>query len=286
MMDRAALAFGPSAIGAGRLLGGAAVLGAYWAWTREAVTITKRDWWNIVIVAGLANAWPFTALPYVMTQAGEHGYFGMLVSFVPLVTIVTAVPMLNIWPTPRQLVGVVGGLICIGIVMVDGSQRGIPWDVLAIGMTVPITYAFGNTYIKWKLDHFHPLPLTVLFLGIGGLMLLPLQLFPRLLEQLGLAGPAESTNWPLAIGSLALLAAFSTGICIVMFIHLIKHQGPLFAGMVTYIIPLVALAWGQFDEETLTIAQKLAMGGVLAMVALVQWGSATEKQDLPEPLLE
>ena len=60
-----------------------------------------------------------------------------------------------------------------------------PWD-LALAVTVPITYAIGNTYIKWKLDHLDPLPMTVLFLGIAGLLLLPLQLFPELLARTGL----------------------------------------------------------------------------------------------------
>jgi drug/metabolite transporter (DMT)-like permease len=90
----------------------------------------------------------------------------------------------------------------------------------------------------------------------------------------------------LAIGSLCLLAVFSTGLAILLFIQLVKHQGPLFAGMVTYVIPVVALAWGQFDSERLTPLQLSAMAGVLAMVALVQWGAARTGQKLPEPLLD
>lgn len=286
MMDRAAHAYGPLAIGTGRLLGGALTLALYWAYTREPARISKRDWGHIVFVAAISNAWPFTVLPYVMTQANEHGYFGMLVTLVPLVTIVLAIPMLGIWPTARQVIGVMGGLICLAGVMVDGTQRGIPWGLLALGLTVPLTYALGNIYIKWKLDHMHPLPLTVLFLAVGGVSLIPLQFMPGALTALNLQGPPEPHDWLLATGSLALLAIFSTGVAILMFIHLVKYQGPLFAGMVTYVIPLVALAWGQFDSEKMTSLQLAAMGGVLAMVALVQWGAAGAKQDLPEPLLD
>ena len=289
MIDRAAHAFGPLAIGAGRLLGGALTLAIYWAYTREPAAISKRDWWNIALVAGLANAWPFTVLPYVMSQAKEHGYFGMLVTLVPLVTIITAIPMLGVWPSTRQVIGVVGGLICLVGVSVDGSQRGIPWGLLALGLTVPLTYALGNTYIKWKLDHLHPLPLTVLFLAMGGLMLLSPYAFPETMVALNLQGPAEPYDWTLAIGSLTLLAIFSTGLAILLFMNLVKYQGPLFAGMVTYVIPLVALAWGQFDNEKLTPLQLGAMGGVLAMVALVQWRAAGDKDvknELPGPLLD
>ncbi len=286
LMDRASHALGPLAIGVCRLLGGALVLGLYWAWTRQRVRLTARDWWNILLVAAMSNAWPFVVLPYVMTQANEHAYFGMMVSLVPLVTIVSAIPMLGIWPTPRQLLGVLGGLICMSGVVLDGSQRGIPLGVLALGLTVPLTYALGNTYIKWKLDHLQPLQLTVLFLGLGGLMLLPLLRWSSAIAATGLAGPAHPHDWPLAIGSIGLLAIFSTGLAILLFIRLVKHQGPLFAGMVTYVIPVVALVWGQFDNERLTPLQLSAMAGVLAMVALVQWGAARTGQKLPEPLLD
>jgi len=278
LMDRAAHAMGPLAIGCSRLLCGATVLGIYWAAKGPRVRIRPVDWAHIGFVALIANAWPFTVLPLVMTRANEHGYFGMMVSLVPLVTLVASIPMLGIWPTTRQLVGVLGGLVCLAGVVQDGSQRGIPFDVLALALTVPLTYAIGNTYIKWKLEHLPPLPLTVLFLTFGGLMLLPLQFSPTLLATLKLGGPAEPSGWLLAIGSIMLLGTLSTGLAILTFIYLVKQQGPLFAGMVTYIIPLIALAWGQYDQEQLTPLQIGAMAGVLAMVSLVQWGAAEPRE--------
>ncbi len=285
LMDRAAHALGPLAIGTIRLLGGSLTLALYWAWARPQVRIARSDWKNIVLVAAMSNAWPFTVLPFVMAQANEHGYFGMMVSLVPLVTIVASVPMLGIWPTSRQVVGVVGGLICMAGVVFDGSQRGIAPGVLTLAVTVPITYALGNTFIKWKLSHMDPLPMTVLFLGLAGLLLLPLQLFPGFLASAGLAGPADPYDWPLAIVSMIFLAALSTGLATLMFLQMVKHQGPLFAGMVTYVIPLVALAWGQFDSERLTTLQVTAIMGVLAMVALVQWRAAGTNQPQAEPLV-
>jgi drug/metabolite transporter (DMT)-like permease len=208
----------------------------------------------------------------------------MMVSLVPLVTIVASIPMLGIWPSLRQVVGVVGGLVCMSGVVLDGSQRGIAPGVLALAVTVPITYATGNVYIKRNLPHLEPLPMTVLFLGIAGLLLLPLQLFPDLLARAGLAGPAVPHDWPLAIVAMLFLAVLSTGLATLMFLQMLKYQGPLFAGMVTYVIPLVALAWGQYDSERLTTLQVAAIGGVLAMVALVQWRAAGANQPLGEPL--
>ncbi len=284
LMDRAALALGPLAIGMGRLLGGALVLSLCWWWKRPKVHIAPSDWKHIFFVGALANAWPFTVLPYVMSQANEHGYFGLMVTLVPLVTIVVSIPMLGIWPTSRQMIGVVGGLICLAGVVQDGTQRGISLWVLALALTVPVTYATGNTYIKWKLDHLPALPLTVLFLALGGGLLVPLQFATDFLKDTGLGGPTDPHGWPLAITSIVMLAAFSTGLAILLFIQLVKHQGPLFAGMVTYVIPLVAILWGQYDSERLTTLQIVAMAGTLAMVALVQWGAAKPAPTQKEPL--
>jgi drug/metabolite transporter (DMT)-like permease len=286
LMDRASHALGPVAIAVCRLLGGALVLSIYWLWVREKVRITRSDGWHIFVVAVLANAFPFVIQPYTMIQAGEHAYFGMMVALVPLATILVSIPMLKLWPTRRQLIGVLGGIICMALAVQDGSARGISPGLLILALTVPLTYALGNAYVKWKLDHLPALPLTTLFLALGGLMLLPLQLSPETLAALKLGGPANPHDWPLAIASIAFLSAVGTGIAILLFVQLIKNQGPLFAGMVTYVVPVLALFWGQYDNERLTSTQLLAIGGVLAMVALVQWGAATPSPALTEPVVE
>ena len=53
--------------------------------------------------------------------------------------------------------------------------------------------------------------------------------------------------------------------------YLINNKGPLFAGMVTYVIPLGAIFWGMLDGEEITRTQLVAMTGLLFTVALVQW---------------
>jgi drug/metabolite transporter (DMT)-like permease len=274
LMDRAALAFGPLDIAIGRMALGALVVAAYCQLTGRWIKITGRDYVHLVTVSFFANVWPYVVQPCVMRQAGEHAFFGMFMAFVPLTTIVASIPMLGALPTPRQLVGVLGGLACMMMVMWDGSHRGIPLTLLALSVSVPISYAVGNTYIKWKLDHLSAAPLTAVFLAIGALMLVPLRLAPTAVNLLRLEPPTSPHDAPLAFGALLILGVGGTGLCILLFVQMVKTRGPLFAGMVTYIIPLVALLWGQVDHERLSALQVAAMAGVLAMVALVQWRPA------------
>lgn len=273
-MDRASRALGPLDIGVLRLLCGAVVVGFYWWLSARGARFSRAQWGHILLIALIANALPFVIQPYLIGQGFGHGFFGMMVALVPLATILASIPMLGIWPTWRQTIGVLGGFVCVAALIQDGSARGMSLGLLALAVLVPVIYALGNTYIRWKLNDLPAEPLTALFLGLGGLMLLPLELMPDTLARLGLASPAEPHSWPMAIGVIAFLGVIGTGLCILMFIRLIQNQGPLFAGMVTYIIPVIALLWGRVDNERITSQQTLAIVGVLAMVALVQWGKA------------
>jgi drug/metabolite transporter (DMT)-like permease len=194
----------------------------------------------------------------------------MMVALVPLATIVVSVPMLGIWPSKRQLAGVLGGFVCMLLLLQDGTARGMSASLLALALSVPLSYALGNTYLKWKLSHVHAVPLTALVLAMAAAWLVPLELAPDTMEQLGLTGPSQPTDLGMALGSLAILGVAGTGVAVLLFIHLVVKEGPLFAGMVTYVVPVFALTWGAVDGETITARQLVAMMGVLAMVALVQ----------------
>ena len=282
LMDRAGDAFGPAAIGLGRMLGGALTLAAYCFVTRSWIRLTRTDWARLGMVALLANALPYVIQPMVMQRAGEHGFFGMMVTLVPLATILAAGLMLREWPSARQWIGVLGGLACAGLIVWDGAERGISPGLLLLALSVPVSYAFGNSYMKWKLSHLPTAQLSTLFLAIGAAIVLPISQ-PPLRGLLELDGPGTPQYWPVAVASLVALSVGSTGVAILAFVHLIQTQGPLFAGMVTYVVPMIALLWGQFDSERLTGRQLVAIAGMLAMVALVQWGAAKPLELAGEP---
>lgn len=279
LMERATHAFGPVGVGIGRLLGGAVVLAGVWWFQRARHRVSSYDVVRIAGVALVGTSWPFVVQPYCLGRGFGHSYFGMMVALVPLATIVVSVPMLGIWPTRRQLVGVLGGFFCMLLLVQDGSARGMSPGLLTLAVTVPLSYAFGNTYVKWKLSHVHAVPLTTLILALAAAWLVPLEFVPGALEQLGLMGPSQPGDFAMAIGALAILGVIGTGIAVLLFIHLVVKDGPLFAGMVTYVVPVFALMWGVLDGEVITSRQLFAMSGVLAMVALVQFSGRPARAD-------
>jgi len=275
LIERTRHAFGAIDVALGRVACGAIVLAVAWWLSGRRYRVAPRDLWRIVVASLCGTVLPFVLLGYCIgPDRFGHSYFGMMVASVPLATIAMSVPMLGIWPTRRQLIGVLGGLACILVLVQDGSDRGMSLGLVALALAVPLGYATGNTFVKWQLSHIPAVPLTTLLLTAATVMLLPLELFPATLEAVDLGRPPEPHDWSLAIAALVFLGVVGTGIAIWLFNRLIIGHGPLFAGMVTYVLPVLALAWGGYDEEIITAPQMAAMAGVLAMVTLVQFGAA------------
>ena len=80
---------------------------------------------------------------------------------------------------------------------------------------------------------------------------------------------------------LSLLALFSRGLGTALFYTMIRRRGPLFAGMVSYLIPMIVLAWSWLDHEQITLKQVIAVVGALATVAVVQ--KDLEREAVPTP---
>jgi drug/metabolite transporter (DMT)-like permease len=65
-----------------------------------------------------------------------------------------------------------------------------------------------------------------------------------------------------------------------LFYWLIQKRGPLFAGMVTYLIPIGAVVLGWLDEEKVSWIQIAALAGILITVAITQYGAAQPAKEV------
>lgn len=285
LMERVSHALGPVEVGVTRLLTAAAALGVIWWFQRDLYRLERRYWGPILFSALVANVPPYVTQPYVLSQGFGHSFFGVAVAAIPLLTIIMSIPMLGVWPTWRQLVGVVGGLICLWFVVDDGFHRGMSWGILVLAAVVPLTASFNNTFVKLKLSGAQSLPVTAVMLGSAGLMLLPLEFCRPAIVALDLSGPAHPVFAPMTLVYLLILGVVATGLSTVAFFYMVLERGPLFAGMTTYVVPLLAMVWGMFDHERISTQQLAAMAGVFVMVGIVQSGT-TRTDELTELLPE
>jgi drug/metabolite transporter (DMT)-like permease len=267
LMKQAALGFSGLQIATGRVLGGMVVLGVFWWLQGGRWRIRREDLWPLAVVILIGYAWPYTLQPILVAKHGG-ALIGMSVSFVPLMTVVLSLPLLGVVPTRRQLVGVLGALACLLAILYDSLQRDISLVDFLLAGSVPLGYSIANICIRRRLAHISSLDLSFLSMLWTALCLIPL----CGVDPTSIPETSVFPWWPLA--AIVLLGTLGTGLANWMFNLLIIQQGPLFAGMVTNLVPLGAILWGWADHEHVSALQIAAMVGLIFMVALVQTGAA------------
>jgi len=73
----------------------------------------------------------------------------------------------------------------------------------------------------------------------------------------------------MSVGSIALLALFSTTIATVIFNKLVQMTGAIFSSAITYLIPIVALIWGFVDGEQLLLVHFAGLAAILCGIYLI-----------------
>jgi drug/metabolite transporter (DMT)-like permease len=273
LMKRGTAWFSPVEIAAWRVIGGALLLAIVWRSTPRARTLAWHDIPAVALVVLCGFAWPFSIQPYLVGRAGS-GFIGMMVSFTPLLTIGVSIVLLRIYPARRQFLGVLGALICMGILIFDGLNRQIELIDLGLALTVPLCYALTNTVIRKSLQHVPPLELSLVSLTVAGTILLTISLVvpferPQVAQGAILA----------AIASVAFLGVVGTGAATFLFNRLIQNEGPLFAGMATNVAPIGALVLAWLDAEHVSALQLTALAGLLCMVGIVQFGAVRRARE-------
>ncbi len=86
------------------------------------------------------------------------------------------------------------------------------------------------------------------------------------LQQQSLAQFAASEATRRAVAATALLGIMGSAVATLLYYVLIKRAGGLFASLVTYAIPVVAIGWGVVAHETVTILQVGCLGLILGGV--------------------
>jgi drug/metabolite transporter (DMT)-like permease len=261
LMKKAGLAFGPLTIGASTTFGGASVLWIFWLVKQNPWQIRRQHLIPLAIVSLLGYIFPYAAQPFLVKLIG-HGFIGMMIALVPIFTILVSIPLLGVYPSQKQFLGILIGMVCLSLMIIDGLDRNVSWFYLFMALSVPLCYAVSNTLVQRSLQDLPPVILVALFMTAGTIALTPLSL---IFETITI-----DDNFVPAIVAIVLLSVFARGIAMLFFYKMIKVNGPLFAGMVTYVIPIEALMWSWLDNERITFMQVSAILIVLLVVGVVQ----------------
>jgi drug/metabolite transporter (DMT)-like permease len=175
--------------------------------------------------------------------------------------------------TGLRVLGIALGLLGTVVLMLLGGsgdaggptgEAGSAWYGFYI-VAATIGYGLSVNVIKHRLNGMTPLAVTsLLLLLIGGPALAYLLLGTGFVHKL----VTRQGAWT-AFGYIALLATMSTAVATVLFNMLIQRSTTLFASSSTYLIPIVALAWGALDGEAFNLWHAVGMVVILAGVFVI-----------------
>lgn len=207
-----------------------------------------REKWKIVFFTGLVgNLIPAILFALAETKL-ESSLTGILNALSPLFTLIIAIYIFKYEIKFGQILGLGLGFIgTIGLSFVNDSGRFGNMNIYVwLIVIATICYAISLNFIKAYLDGISSIIITALaMLSIGPLSLIYLFSTDFFKKLMFISGAFES------LGYLAILGVFGTAIGLILYTRLIQMTTAIFASSVTYLIPIVAIFWGLFDNESL-----------------------------------
>lgn len=222
--------------------------------------------WKFIAASGLlGNAIPAFLFPIAQTRVSS-AMAGMLNSVTTLLTLVVGWLFFKASVSTKKISGVIIGFIgAAGLILINSNGKiGVDFSYGMIIVLATLCYAFSVNILRYNLHDVPSVSISGFALSFVGPPLGIYLLTTDFIQKMNEAPGA----W-LNLGYVTLLAVFGTAVSIVLFNNLIKISGAVYSSSVTYLIPVVAVLWGIFDNEPFGILHLLAFALIILGVCLI-----------------
>ncbi len=263
LIKRGLESFGPGQVGALRILSAAVFLLPFaFGQLRD---VRKKEW-AILICVGLAGSF-IPSFLFAMAQTRlPSSVTGVLNALTPAFTMILGVIAFQQRTKTIVVVGLAlafFGTAFLIMARADGQGFGLNNHAFYVVLATML-YAVNLNLIKYKLARMKALAITSLsLLSVGPFAAVYLFGFSDFVEVL-----RSSDEASISLMYLCVLGIVGTAIALILFNHLVKITSPIFTSSVTYIIPVVAVAWGVWDGESLYTWHYMGMALILIGVYL------------------
>ena len=227
----------------------------------------------LVVLSGLLGNFLPAFLFALAIEKISSAMEGILNSLTPLFVIMIGVAFFGLQVQARKVAGVLMGLA--GLILLSTS-KGLGDGNMAYAALIllaTICYGINVNVVSKYLQGIPPLAMAAVSLSVlallAGAVLWQQQVFYMIRYDAGV--------WP-AVGYACLLGVVGSAVATALFYLLIKRAGGLFASLVTYGIPVVAIGWGLVAGEEVGPLQIGCLCLILAGVWVANGGNETKKE--------
>ena len=224
--------------------------------------ISKKEWLVLLSVGLLGNGLPAFLFATAQTKI-DSSLAGMLNSLVPILTMGFGLILFGLRTWLLQVVGLIIGFVgAVMLIVMPGGIDGFQPAALLV-VLASMCYAFNLNMVRKFLPKMPSMLITAgSFLWVGPLCII-------YLFSTDFTSRFEHEFVLQSFAAIVVLAVVGTTIAVLMFNKLIQSGGAVFASMVTYIVPIVAILWGVLDGETISGWSIFGVITILAGVYLV-----------------
>jgi len=219
----------------------------------------------LVILSGLLGSF-FPAYLFCIAETKiDSSLAGILNALTPLFAILVGMAFFQMKADTQKITGVMVGFAGLCLLMAYGrnfSLENLSYSLLVLIAT--LLYGINVNLIGRNMQGIGSLniaSLAFVFLIIPTIIILYITGYFAL----------SFTDKAVLVSTFAsfVLGVLGTAVASILFYMLVKRAGPLFASMVTYAIPFIAVLWGLFYGEQITLLQVVSMGIILVGVYMV-----------------
>lgn len=232
---------------------------------RKALKEVPKDKLFLVILSGLLGSF-FPAYLFCIAETRiDSSLAGILNALTPLFTILLGIAFFQLQAGTRKIIGVLVGFA--GLCLLIAPKGNFRFEDFSYSLLVLLATVFYGINVNMVGRHMQGVgslniaSLAFVFLIIPTLIILQITGYFAL--------PLLHSDVLLSTLASVVLGVFGTAIASILFYMLVKKAGTLFASMVTYGIPFIAVMWGLWSGETITWLQVGCLGIILVGVYLV-----------------
>ena len=258
LIKKALITLNPFEIGALRLKLASFVLLPFLA--KNLKEIRKKDYVILFISGIVGNVLPYFLYPIAQTRI-DSATSGVLTSLTPLFALIIGVLFYKLKATKKNIVGLIIGFIgTVLLIMFSSQSDGLNIDYYGLFVVLAtLLYGINLNLVKYHLNHLKPITIT----SFSIVSILPITVYILLSATPFLTHFYNFSNYSLEFGYVFILGVLGTSIATIIFYNLIKIKDTVFASMVTYLMPLVAILFGVIDGEVINAIQMFGMALIM-----------------------